>query len=256
MNYLLYLALLPSILLGKYIYSMDKIEKEPRGLLVRLFLFGFLSTALTFLLSYIMAYYMPIFNNESKDIPILLLNTFIGIALVEEFSKWIFLGINTWNSKEFNHTYDGIVYAVFVSLGFATVENILYIFSSENELIIAIVRGILSVPGHVFNAVFMGYFYSLAKKGLIENNKGRYYGYLLLSLLVPTLTHGFFDFCLMAASPIFLFTFVIYIICLYIFGFIRIVKSSKNDEAFIKVYCPHCGAIKEGLYCGTCGKRI
>jgi RsiW-degrading membrane proteinase PrsW (M82 family) len=233
---------------------MDKLEKEPKGLLVRLFLCGLLSTGLTFLLSYLMSYYMPIFNDESTDIPILLVNTFIGIALVEEFCKWIFLGINTWNNKEFNHTYDGIVYAVFVSLGFATIENLLYIFTSENVLLIAIIRGLLAVPGHVFNGVFMGYFYSLAKKGLIEKNKFKYYGCLFLSLLIPTLTHGFYDFCLMAGLPILLFTFVIYIICLYIFAFVRIAKSSKHDEAFIKVYCRHCGAVKEGLYCGVCGK--
>ncbi len=256
MELILYLSILPSILLGIHIYNMDKIEKEPRGLLIRLFSCGLLSTFLTLLISDISGYFFPILNSDSTEIPVLLLNNFIGIALVEEFSKWIFLGLNTWNNKEFNHYYDGIVYAVFVSLGFATLENILYVFGSESSIVVAIVRALLAVPGHVFNGVFMGYFYALAKKGYLEKNKGKYFGNMFLSLLVPTLTHGFYDFCLTADRPFLIVIFFVYIVCLYVYAFVRIAKSSKNDEPFIKTYCPFCGAVKQGLYCGTCGKKI
>ena len=202
MSILLWLALLPSILLGIFVYRMDKLEKESRGLLIKLFVFGLLSTFLTLLISYISGYFFPILDSESKEIPVLLLNNFVGIALVEEFCKWIFLGLGTWNSKEFTHYYDGIVYAVFVSLGFATFENILYVFGSDNNFLIAIVRAFLAVPGHVFDGIFMGYFYSLAKKNYLDRNNGKYVTYILLSLLVPTILHGFYDFCLQASRPI------------------------------------------------------
>lgn len=256
MHPLLYLALLPSLLLGRYVYKMDKIEKEPTGLLVKLFIFGLLSTFLTLIISDISEYFFPILASESKEIPILLLNNFIGIALVEEFSKWVFMGLFTWNSKEFTHLYDGIVYAVFVSLGFATFENVLYIFGNGGDYLIAIIRALLAVPGHVFNGVFMGYFYGLARKNYIDHNNGQCALYLLLSLLVPAALHGFYDFCLQATRPLLLLVFVVYILALYVVAFIRIKKSSKSDEPFIKVYCPYCGALKQGLFCGTCGKKL
>ena len=155
---LLILSVLPAVVLGIIIYKNDKLEKEPSGLLAKLFMGGIGAIGLTTLISFIGVYILGI-PEEFIGLPIwaLALYSYLFIALTEEFSKWFFVKTITWNNKEFNHIYDAIVYSVFVSLGFATLENIMYVF--EGGIGTALLRAVLSVPGHVFFGVFMGYYY-------------------------------------------------------------------------------------------------
>jgi RsiW-degrading membrane proteinase PrsW (M82 family) len=87
---------------------------------------------------------------------------------------------------------DGIVYAVCVSLGFAGLENILYVALDENWASVAITRAIFAVPGHFCFGVMMGYFYSLAK--FEPQHRIRYSA---LALIVPIVAHGVYDAILM-----------------------------------------------------------
>lgn len=114
------------------------------------------------------------------------------VAFAEESSKYILLKRKTWNNYEFNCQYDGVVYAVFVSLGFALWENINYVLSYGFST--AIVRALTAIPGHACFGVFMGIFYGLAKK---------YYNYghplaskmmRVFCVIVPALLHGAYDF--------------------------------------------------------------
>ena len=92
MQILLFLSVLPSILLGSYIYKNDKVEKEPKGLLVKLFLGGVGSTGLTIFLSGFLFRFFPILDtDESTNLFTLFISVFIGVALIEEFSKYFFL---------------------------------------------------------------------------------------------------------------------------------------------------------------------
>lgn len=93
---------------------------------------------------------------------------FVIVAIAEESSKYFFLKKRTWNNPEFNCQYDGVVYAVFVSLGFALWENINYVLSYGFST--AIVRAITAIPGHACFGVFMGVFYGLARK---QYNRGK-----------------------------------------------------------------------------------
>jgi RsiW-degrading membrane proteinase PrsW (M82 family) len=95
-----------------------------------------------------------------------------------------------WNDKNFDEYFDGIVYASFISLGFATVENIMYVL--PGGLSVGIMRALLSVPGHFFFGIIMGYFLSLAKFN--KSKRGRY---IFLGLLFAILGHGMFDWLLM-----------------------------------------------------------
>ena len=127
MNFLalLSLSLAPGVAIGLYIYLKDKHEREPLHLLLISFFYGTLSTVATLLVSYPVN--MFLFTKEA-DIVGEFYNAFFKVALIEEFSKFIFVRFILYHNKNFNEPFDGIVYAVMVGMGFATLENIVYVF--------------------------------------------------------------------------------------------------------------------------------
>lgn len=183
---LLLLAVAPAIIIIAYIYFKDKFEKEPWKLLLKNFILGAtVSVILTLLLSYFIGSVFSEFDELS--IFDMFLKAFFTVALVEEFSKYIIVWFAQKN-KEFNEPFDGIVYAVMVSMGFATLENVLYVYSYGFET--GILRAFTAVPAHATFAILMGYFMGKAK---FSNNR------LLLNttgLLVAIVFHGAYDFFL------------------------------------------------------------
>ena len=279
-EFLLFLSVLPSIALGVMIYKKDIVEKESPGLLFKLFLGGAIgSVILTLLLSTVLEPIIPDLEDSNNNFIYLAINTFFKVALVEEFSKWIFLKKITWKNKEFNYIYDAIVYAVFVALGFATIENIIYVLGSEGGISIAILRAILSVPGHAFDGVFMGYYYGLAKQAKINDNIKLFKRNMIFSLLIPVVFHFIFDYLLLSENSILLILYLVFIILLYINAFKRINKLSniterldKNDDinnnsyniveatyqsnTINHRYCTNCGNLVNGNFCSICGKKV
>lgn len=220
---LLVLAVLPVIILLRYIYRQDKFEKEPLGLLLLAFVGGMLSIPMVLYLA------IPIVESIYYSDSVFY-SAFVDAALVEESCKFIVLFLLIWWNKNFNEYMDGIVYAVFVGLGFACIENILYVFSGGIGT--GIVRALLSVPGHFLFAVAMGYFFALAK----FEKKGRGW-YLLLSLAVPILFHGLFDYLLMIndgipdyLSAIILVLFIVGDIFLWKIGIKYIRRHQRNSQ--------------------------
>lgn len=294
---LLILAILPTIILGWYIYKNDKIEKESSGLLAALGASGLGAIAVTLTLSFISYAISPIFSADTSTLDPLSLAVavFIGIALIEEFSKWIFVYIIAWKHREFNHVYDAIVYCVFVSLGFATLENILYVFSAANfaeSLSIALNRMIFSVPGHTFFGVMMGYYLGLAKLTSVHGIKDKSRTNLILSILIPTIAHGFFDYFLMLGSNIGFILFLVFVVILFSVAINKIKRLSEiptllfneptnmsyvynafqpagmrqNMNNHVSVqngpipttkasFCKNCGSPLTGNFCGKCGTK-
>ena len=251
---------LPSIILGWIIYRKDYLEKEPKKLLFDLFLSGISAIFLTLLISIATEIlFSLLFKANSNNLFYTFIYTFLGIALVEEFSKWYFLKKKTWNNVAFNHIYDAIVYAVFVSLGFATIENILYVLQ-EKTLFVLIIRALTSVPIHAFCGVFMGYYYGMSKQASINNNQVLLDKNMKLSIFVPTLLHGFFDFCLLSGNIYFILIWLIFVITIYIISFKRVKIISKIEQNFINqeniLYCMYCGTKVNGKYCSNCGVKI
>lgn len=258
MVYLLILAIIPSIVIGLYIYKTDKVEKEPKGLLFKLFLLGIVSTIITLIVSCLLELInigsVPVGKNSLEW----LIYSFVFVALIEESSKWIFSYKFPWRKKDFNYRYDAIVYAVFVSLGFATVENIFY--ALDFDLMVIVTRGILTIPGHAFFAIFMGYYIGLAKQEEGIGNKKQERIYLLYSLLIPICLHGFFDYCLFMDNSISILIFFIFVISLYIvcFNRIRTTSTLKKKITIFKqkeVICSKCGSKVKTRYCTHCGTR-
>ena len=164
------LAVLPIALICRYVYTKDS-EKEPTSLLVGLFVSGISSCLLVFIINIILELLIPFFGYDTDQMSALELAIyiFIGVALVEEGCKWIFAKAIGFNNKNFDQPYDIIVYTTFISLGFAALENILYVMSYGIEA--AILRSITSIPGHASFGIVMGYYLLLAKLSLNNHNK-------------------------------------------------------------------------------------
>lgn len=161
---LMFLAVLPIALILSFVYSKDY-SKEPVKLLLCLFGLGIISCGLVLLISRLISNFIPVFGTEliGDSFIGLFIYAFFRVALLEELCKWLMLYLRGYNSKEFDESYDIIVYSVFVSLGFAFLENILFIiFSGRVETVL--LRAILSVPGHACFGIFMGYFLSISKR--------------------------------------------------------------------------------------------
>jgi protease PrsW len=183
--FLLALALAPGTAIVLYIYLKDKHEREPLGLLLLSFFYGTLSVLVTLLIS--MPLEVILINKQSAAE--LFADAFFKVALVEEFSKFIFIRFILFRNKNFNEPFDGIVYAAMVGMGFATLENILYVY--QYGIPTGILRMFTAVPAHACFAILMGYFLGLAK---FTHRKNLYYS--LLALLAATVFHGLYDYFL------------------------------------------------------------
>lgn len=264
-NILLFvLAVIPVILICHYIYVKDK-RKEPKGLLLKLFLFGFLSACLTILITILLQTIIPFFGLNTKelngDLLLLFIYVFIGVALIEEFSKFILTYWGAYNNKNFDEIYDGIVYCVYVSLGFACLENVLYVFSMNGPSVlsgvqVALLRGVMAVPGHAFDAIFMGHFFGLAKYYQKKKNKSLEKRNLMYAILVPTLLHGAYDFGLFSENGILVTGVFILVITLYILCIMKVRKISGENKGIIQSsFCPNCGYKVDNTFCPNCGTK-
>ncbi|MCI2229739.1 PrsW family glutamic-type intramembrane protease [Polaribacter sp. MSW13] len=184
---LLLLAVAPVSIIIIYIYFKDKFEKEPIAFLFKNFLLGAtVSILITAILGTLVARFIPL--TDARSIVQQFFQAFIVVALVEEISKYIIVKFYAQKNKEFNEPFDGIVYAVMVSMGFAALENVLYVF--QHGIATGITRAFTAVPAHATFAILMGYFMGKAK---FSKNKTLLN---LTGLLIATVFHGAYDFFL------------------------------------------------------------
>ncbi len=186
---LLFLALSPICIIGFYMFIRDKYEKEPISQLVKGLLFGVL---IAFPILKLEVFLTSIVHFENQ-ILLTAYYSFIVAGFSEELIKFLATFILYYRNRNFNERFDGIVYAVFVSLGFAMIENIAYVFNSDiGGIYTAFLRAIFSVPLHGIFGIFMGYYISLYKFEQHNNRK-----FIVMSLIVPIIIHGIYDFILM-----------------------------------------------------------
>lgn len=183
---LLALALAPGIFICVFIYFKDRYRREPIGLLLWAFVLGMLSTLPALVMQ--IAYH-KLSLPESGTLAAVAFFSFCVVGFSEEISKFLMLRAFLFNRKAFDEPFDGIVYSVMVGMGFATLENVMYVM--RHGYATGVMRMFLSVPAHGTFAVLMGYFTGLAK---FNPTKRSYY--FLLAVLLPILFHGAFDFFL------------------------------------------------------------
>ena len=226
-------AILPCLILLYYVYSKD-FHPEPKRMIFKGFFYGILSTMVSTLISTPLMYLGVFVKN-----PVTLLDavkvSFLGAAVPEESAKLLMLWLLLRKNREFDERYDGLVYAACVGLGFACVENLMYVVSSGDAWFsVSASRALFAVPCHFALAIAMGYYYS-------RNHFSWHKSTLLDRLniwLVPVLLHGTYD-TLAFSSHIdtvwsFVITAVFILFCFRLFKFTRrriLVEAEKNRRS-------------------------
>ena len=236
MNIAFVSAVLPVAVLLWFIYRKDKLNPEPLDKLVGAFVVGCLSVVPAMVMETVLGMMTP-------PTPILggIYTGYVVAGLSEELCKLALLMLVVWRSPHFDEYFDGIVYAVFVSLGFACVENVMYVMGSSDAMSVALMRGLLAVPAHFLFAVTMGYHLSLAK--FDPRNRRRH---LFHALLYPMLLHGTYDALLMVSdglgdgmlgmgmSGLLMVAFIVFDVMMWRWGMRRIkrMQERSHEEGF------------------------
>ncbi len=200
-------SLAPVLIILFYVYFRDKYEKEPLGMLIKALLLGVVIVVPVVFTARLLMNFMP----QSGRVAAAAWHAFVVAGTSEELFKFLALYLLIWRSPSFNEKFDGIVYAVFVSLGFAGVENVLYVM--EGGMQTAFLRALTAVPAHAIFGIIMGYYLGIAHMYAELKVK-----YLVRALLVPIVLHGIYDFILMVEVGWLLLLFVPYVIVLYVMG--------------------------------------
>lgn len=193
-------------------------------------LWGILSVPLSLCISIPLGL-LGVYPAEATNILGSISTAFFGAAIPEEIAKFIMLWLLLRKNPYFDEKMDGIVYAVCVSLGFAALENIMYLFSNEEAyLSVGIARAIFAVPGHFCFGILMGYYYSLAKFYPKTPKKNK-----ALILVAPIIVHGLYDSILFiinvtpAISGILLILFLVFCHKMWKYGSKSIQEHLKRD---------------------------
>lgn len=178
-------AIAPSLAIILYIFIKDKYDKEPIKYLAICFLLG----ALGIIPAIFIEMYLENHYSIGDKIGLIALSAFFGVALPEELVKFIALRYYIFKKSAFNEPYDGIVYAVMISMGFATIENLFYVIDSGGGMHTALLRMFTAVPAHAIFGITMGYFVGKAKFESWNRASLLTQGFLLSFIL-----HGAYDF--------------------------------------------------------------
>ena len=220
-------AVIPAVILLIQINKADRLDKEPPMLLLSLVFWGAVSTVLAAYTERLGITMLDLLYPEGS-LPYRFLLYFVVVGLSEEGFKYLLLKRHTWRSPFFNCQFDGVVYAVAVSLGFALWENISYVI--QYGFGTALLRAVTAVPGHACFGVFMGAFYGMARR--YEN-----YGHVSaskrcrqLSVLEPCFVHGLYDFIATSESFHSVWVFLVFVAGLFLATSRMVSRLSKKDR--------------------------
>ena len=220
MNTLL-ITIVPSIIIFCYFYFSDKF-KEPKQVIAIVFVLGVL---ICFPAGIVNDFIVKNFQ-EDNDLSRRLYSSFLTAAWVEELLKFLVLYFIVLRRSEFNEPMDGIVYGVTVSLGFATYENYSYVFYWAEEWGIdpyqmAVWRSYSAVPLHGLCGCVMGFYFGMYS--FTANKK-----YLILSLLIPYVAHGLYNFLSYPGHFVILGILTLFVITLH--SHFKKLQSEKSKE--------------------------
>ena len=220
-------AIIPAVFLMVKVYRTDKLEPESTKLLFGLVIAGVASAFLALIEEVVLEFVLNMVLAEGTLLYEIILY-YIVVALSEESSKYLLMKRKTWKNPEFDCRFDGVIYAVFTSLGFALLENIFYVFDQGFET--ALIRAFTAIPGHACFGIFMGIFYAIAKEYDYMGNKSQSSLYRKLSVLVPALIHGTYDFIATMQNTASVILFFIFIGAVFYIANKLINKMAQQDH--------------------------
>lgn len=208
----------PAVALLAFFYLKDKYETEPVSMVVRLYIFGAL------LVFPIMVIQFGV-REETAISPFL--EGFFLSALLEEFLKWFLVFYCAYQHAEFNEPYDGIVYSVALSLGFASMENIFYLYvHGVNE---ALARALMPVSSHALFGVISGYYFGKAKFSSGRKRKM----FLFFSVTAPFLLHATYNWILLVFEKDFLIAMLPFMLFLWWLGLKKVKMANAHKTAWL-----------------------
>ncbi|WP_336771828.1 glutamic-type intramembrane protease PrsW [Paenibacillus sp. MMO-58] len=210
-------AVAPGISLLTYLYLKDRYDAEPIHMVVRMFLLGVLIVVPIVVIQRGLQLW---FGDHQP-----MLFSFVESAGIEEFLKWFVLYHMIYNHTEFDEPYDGIVYAASISLGFATLENVLYAIYSPSTFGTLLMRALLPVSGHALFGVMMGYYVGKAK--FATSSKRNIY--LAISLGLPLLLHGTYDYIMISFKTNWIYVIIPFMVALWVWGLRKMNRANSRS---------------------------
>lgn len=208
-------AIAPGIALLIYFYLKDRYDSEPVTIVLKIFLLGFIIVLPIMIIQHGLQLWLG-------DNPYIF--SFGISAGVEEAVKWFVIYHMIYNHTEFDEPYDGILYAVAVSLGFATIENILYAWYYHSSFSSLLIRALLPVSGHALFGVMMGYYFGKAK--FSEQRRSRY---LIYSIMIPMFWHGIYDYVMLTVKTYWIWYIVPLMVFLWYRGMMNVKRANSRS---------------------------
>ena len=189
----------PALVAMWFVDRLDRKRPEPATLRRKVAFFGALSVIPAIIIELLLSAEVgskldPEFTYQGASF-----KAYVVAAGVEEACKILVVYWIVWRRPEFDERMDGIVYASRAGLGFALVENVMYLLvlapTVEAQLQMWILRAVLAVPGH---AMWTGMIGAMAARKRFDNQGlGLIGGYLLAVAF-----HGAYDLALFVQQPL------------------------------------------------------
>lgn len=229
--FFLILAVGPAVALMRYTYDLDPIDKEPAGLLTKLILLGVLAAFIAGILESVgMDMFGLLSGLDQRSLGFSLLSDFVVVGVIEEGCKYLLMGHATWNHPAFNCRYDGVVYAVYTSLGFAAMENVQYGLTYGTGVLMS--RALMAIPAHMGFAVLFGILYGQAKSLSV---RGHGFGAgicIALGYVLSVFLHGLYDSAATLSSYGDEGTFLLVVVAIYAIVFLLVRVAANHDRRF------------------------
>ncbi|WP_353481106.1 PrsW family glutamic-type intramembrane protease [Haliscomenobacter sp.] len=219
------LAIFPTILIAWVIYRSDRYEREKWLPLTLCFILGMV---ITFPVMRVQEVFYVWGIDDPGNIFWLCFTSFLVVSFTEELFKFLALVLFPYLRPFFNEPLDGIIYAVMISMGFATLENILY--ALEFGISTTALRGLTAVPAHAVFATMMGYFVGKSKFKTDHKTRIRF---LLMGLSIAVLVHGLYDFFIIQEFYDWLMLLAIVTLLVSIFFAVRMFKEEQAESAIL-----------------------